>query len=254
MTDTSTTDAPTSDTVTLPGNPDLKQLAAQAKELRRGVQRGVPDHLATLARHHPRGAALTESAPTRRGITLRDAQLALARRYGFDGWQALVQNVGQARIEERDIHRWFGVELNNEVWELIDDGISPDSPQADRDVVLYGAYASARHWQECGTVANAARGEHLIATAATVVGLADVALRHARRCLELVEANAEAMADWDAPFAHEVLARALAATGDAAGGRAHREVAVRLTAAVADPQDRAVVEVALIRPPWFGLV
>jgi len=45
------------------------------------------------------------------------------------------------------------------------------------------------------------------------IGYADVAVRHARRCLELVEASPDAMADWDAPLAHEALARALAAAG-----------------------------------------
>lgn len=243
----------TGDAVTLPGNPNLKQLATQAKELRRGVHRGVPADVAVLTRHHPRGADLAASEESRQRVTLRDAQVALARRYGFEGWQALTQNVGRARIEERDMHRWFGVEFNNEVWDLLDGGLSAQSPQEDKDVVLYGAYASARHWHECGTVANAARGEYLIARAATAIGLLDVALRHAHRCLDLVESNPDEMADWDVPFAHEALARVLAGTGDVDGGRAHREAAVRLTAAVADDGDREMLEAELAKPPWFGL-
>jgi hypothetical protein len=241
------------DIVALPGNPDLKQLATRAKELRRGVQRGIPDDVAVLAGHHPRGAELTATEQSRRSLTLRDAQVALARKYGFDGWQALVQNVGRARVEQRDMHRWFGVEFNNEVWELLDGGLSPQSPQAERDLALYGAYAAARHWHECGTVANAARGEYLIARAATAAGLFDIALHHARHCLVLVEANPDEMQDWDVPFAHEALARVLAATGDLDGGRAHRETAVRLTAAVSGEGDREVLEGELARQPWFGL-
>ena len=31
-------------------------------------------------------------------LTLRDAQLALARKYGFQGWNALVQNVGRGQV------------------------------------------------------------------------------------------------------------------------------------------------------------
>lgn len=240
-------------TVPLPGNPDLRQLATQAKDLRRAVRKGSPDDVAAFAAHHPRGAALTATPQAREAVTLRDAQLALARRHGFEGWQALVQNAGRARVEERDMHRWFGVELNNELWTLLDDGISPGSPLEDREHVLYTAYASARHWRECGTAANAARAEHGIARAAVAVGFADVALRHARRCLELVEANPDVVADWDRPFAHEALARALAATGDVAAGREHRALAVRLTAELADPEDRAVLEAELARAPWFGL-
>jgi hypothetical protein len=164
-----------------------------------------------------------------------------------------VQNVGRGQIQERDLHRFFGVELNNEVWAILDDGLSPESPEADRELALYGAYASLRHWLDAGTVANQARGEHLVARAAIAVGQPDVSLRHARRCLELVEANPQEMADWDAPFAHEALARALAATGDPEGGAAHRSRCVDLTAALGDPEDRAILEGELAREPWFGL-
>ena len=237
----------------LPGNPDLRQLRARAKDLRRGVHRGVPADLDLLARHHPRGAALTASPGVRIAVTLRDAQLALARSLGFEGWHALVQGVGRRRVEERDMHRWFGVEFNNEVWDLLDAGIGPSSPEADRDLVLYGAYASARHWAECGGPAQQARAEHLVARAELAVGTPAVGLQHARRCLDLVLAHPDAVSDWDAPFAHEALARALAATGDAEQARRHRELAVRLTEQVADPLDREVLEAALGRGPWFGL-
>jgi len=238
----------------LPGNPDLRQLKAQAKDLRRGVHRGVPEHVTTLARHHPRGAELTADPVARGRVSLRDAQVALARSYGFAGWQALVSTVGRARVEERDMHRWFGVELNNEVWDLLDGGVGPDSPQTDQDLVLYGAFASARHWLEAGTVANQARAEHLVARAAVAVGEHALALTHARRCLSLVEADPGEMSDWDAPFAHEALARALAATGDVDAARVHRRRAVELTRALADPADREILDAELGRDPWFGLV
>ncbi len=241
--------------VVLPGNPDLRQLKARAKELRRGVQRGAPEPLATFATHHPQGAALVADAAARAAVSLRDAQVALARSYGFDGWNALVQGVGRARVEERDMHRWFGVELNNEVWDLLESGVGPHSPQSDRDLVLYGAFASARHWMDApgATAANAARGEHLVARAALAVGEHALGLTHARRCLDLVEAHPDVMEVWDAPFAHEALARALAATGDADDGAAHRSRAVELTAACPDAGDREVLEAELAREPWFGL-
>jgi hypothetical protein len=241
------------DTVTLPGNPDLKQLATQAKELRRGVQRGIPEQLTTFATHHPDGAARTADPASRRGVSLRDAQLALARKYGFPGWAALTQNVGRARVEERDMHRWFGVEFNNEVWDFLDSGLGPDSPVDDRELAMYAACASARHWAEVGTTANRARGEYMIARVAVAVGEPECALRHARRCLELILGEPAAMADWDEPFGHEALARALAATGDLAGGREHRARAEALAAAVADPDDRAVIDGELAKGPWFGL-
>jgi hypothetical protein len=236
----------------LPERTDLGQLRRQAKDLRRAVLSGSPEALADVGSYHPLGRAATDPA-RRRNFTLRDAQLTLARRHGHPGWHELIQAAGTRLVEERGMHRWFGAELNNEVWDLIQSPVTADSPQDDRDAVLYGAYASARHWMEAGTVANRARGEHLIARAALAVGLAEVALRHARHCLDLVERHPEEMADWDAPFAHEALARALAATGEVAPGREHRETAVRLTAELADPEDREVLEAELAREPWFGL-
>jgi hypothetical protein len=164
-----------------------------------------------------------------------------------------VQGVGRRRVEERDMHRWFAVEFNNEVWDLLDAGVGLASPEADRDLVLYGAYASARHWAECGGPAQQARAEHLVARAELAVGDPAVALRHARRCLELVLASPDAVSDWDAPFAHEALARALAGTGDAEQAGRQRELAMELTKRVADRQDREVLETALRRGPWFGL-
>lgn len=239
------------DPVELPGRPDLRQLRTQAKDLRRGARGGNPEDVAIVRTYHPRGEALTSGPDV--DLSLRDAQLALARKYGFAGWNALVQNVGRGQVQERDLHRFFGVEFNNEVWALIDDGLSPQSPEADRELALYGAYASLRHWLDAGNVANHARGEHLVARAAIAVGRPDVSLVHARRCLELVEGNPDEMEDWDAPFAHEALARALAATGDREGGAIHRLLCLELTAALDDPEDRGILEGELAREPWFGL-
>ncbi len=241
------------DSVTLPGNPDLKQLATQAKQVRRGVHRGVPADVARFAAHHPDGSRLTADQTARSGVTLRDAQLALARQYGFDGWNALSQNVGRTRVEERDMHRWFGVEFNNEVWDLLDADLTAHSPEPDRAHALYTAYASARHWLDAGTVAHEARAEYMISKVAVAVGLTPLALHHARRCLDLITAHPDAMQDWDAPFAHEVLARALAASGDLDTAATHLAQAQRLTALVADPQDVEILESERSRGPWSGL-
>src|SRR5215212_3638202 len=134
--------------------------------------------------------------------------------------------------EELRTHRRFGGRFNNEVWDLIDAGVDQHSPREQQDRVLYGAYASLRHWLEAGGPAEHARGEHLVSRAAVAIGYPDAAVRHARRCLELVEATPDAMADWDAPLAHEAVARALAARGDRPGAEFHMKEAQRLTEAV----------------------
>jgi len=256
----------------LPEQADLGQLRRMAKDLRREVLADRPQSVAEVAALHPRGAAAaarrdspgtgpadTGPAGTRpaatgaRTFSLRDAQLVLARRYGFAGWPELIQAAGTRRVEERGMHRWFGVEFNNECWELIDSGLDAAGSADDRDALLYGAYAAARHWSEAGGTIHRARAEHLISRAELLVGTPQAALEHARRCVDLLATEPDDVQDWDAPFGQEALARALAATGDRRAGLEHRRRAVQLTAALADPQDRQILEAELARPPWFEL-
>ncbi len=251
----------------LPTNPNISHLKRQAKDLQAAVAASEPVALERVRSFHPRhglasdgsgsAAAANVDAPKfdAGSFTLRDAQATLAREYGFDGWHQLNTVVGERMVDERDLHRWFGVQLNNGMWDSIEDpAIGPDTPQEERELLLYSAYASAYHWRRVGDAANHARGEHLIARMAVKVGEVELALRHARRCLELVENNPEAMEDWDLPFALEALARALAATGDRDAAAIHRVEAERLTAAVAGEGDRQVLEGELAREPWFGLI
>lgn len=239
------------ETRSLPANPNLTQIKKQAKDLKRLVAAGDDEAQARVAAFHP---SIESSSEITDDFTLRDAQVTLAREYGFDGWHQLNTEVGRRMVEERDLHRWFGVQLNNGMWDRIEDeGFGPGSPLEDRERALYSAYAAAYHWRNVGTVANTARGEHLISRMAAKIGLGDLAVQHARRCLELVEGNPEAMETWDEPFAREALARGLAATGKADAARAERTRAIELTAVLDDEEDRQILEAELAREPWFGI-
>lgn len=155
-----------------------------------------------------------------------------------------------------DLHRRFGVEANNETWRLLVAGEpGPAATDDERARLLYRAYASAYHWMEtpAGTPANHARGEHLIARAAIAVGLGEVALRHAHRCLGICEAHPEVVEDWDVAFAHEAIARAHAAMGDVDTATDLLATAARLGAGIADDEDRGVFLQELARGPWFGI-
>ena len=236
----------------LPANPNVTQIKKQAKDLQRMVQAHDPSALARVVAFHP---SVEDPAEVRPDLALRDAQLTIAREYGFAGWHQLNTEVGNLMVDERDLHRWFGVQLNNGMWDVIEDEtFGADSPVLDKERVLYSAFASAYHWRNAGDEAHYARGEHLIARVAIKIGEAEIALRHARRGLELIEAHPDAMEDWDEPFAHEAIARALAALGDADAGHHHRQLAESQTAAVEDAGDRGVLEAELAREPWFGLI
>jgi hypothetical protein len=234
----------------LPANPNITHLKGQAKDLQRAVRAGDRSAIARVHASHP--------APDNRdgdGFSLRDAQLTLAREYGFESWNDLNREVGERMIEERDLHRWFGVQLNNGMWDFIDDpSVGPDLSRERKEELLYSAYASAYHWRKVGNEANQARGEHLISRMAVKIGDYETARRHAERCLELVTTHTEVMEEWDEPFAHEALARALAAQGEIRSAQSHRDLAIEQTTALGDPEDREILEAELAREPWFGLI
>ena len=70
---------------TLPDNPSLERLRADARTLQRGVMANDHEAVEAIRRHHPHPDVALQR------FRLHDAQLAMARRYGFSGWPALVE-------------------------------------------------------------------------------------------------------------------------------------------------------------------
>ncbi|GAY13693.1 ankyrin repeat domain-containing protein [Mycobacterium sp. shizuoka-1] len=70
----------------LPDNTYLDRLRDDARRVQRGVHAGDADAVAAVRRHHPR----PDMALAAKRFRLHDAQLVVARRYGFSGWPALV--------------------------------------------------------------------------------------------------------------------------------------------------------------------
>lgn len=158
---------------------------------------------------------------------------------------------GRPPVGERQQHRWWAVELNNSLFDQLDD-YTPDTSLADPERTLYQAYAACFHWLHAGTVANHGRGEYGIAWAALAAGRVEVAVHHAARYAELIGAHPDAFADWDRAFCAEILARVAAATG--APDAAQRKTAARaLAEAVAEDGQRPAVLERFGREPWFGV-
>jgi uncharacterized protein YndB with AHSA1/START domain len=148
-------------------------------------------------------------------------------------------------------HRTMGIEANNGTYDLLD---KTDRTADEDDALVHRAHAAAWHWGIAGTIVNRARAEYLVSRVHAFVGRPEGALHHANRCGALVtqaEAEGAAVADFDRAYAHEALARALACAGRLDEARAERDAAAAV--AIADDEDRTIVEGDLATGPWYGL-
>jgi DNA-binding transcriptional MerR regulator len=150
----------------------------------------------------------------------------------------------QPLIDEKESplidHRTLGVDLFNRTWTLMEK--ETRTPEED-DEMIHMAHASAYHWQQVGTRANRSRSEWQCSRVHVLLGQTDQALYHARRCLELAEANEDgSMEDWDVVGAYEALARAHWRAGNLDEARAWAERGRTAAAAIADEDDRKVME------------
>ena len=113
------------------------------------------------------------------------------------------------------------------------------------DELINTAHASAYHWTQVGTPANRARSEWQLSRAYTVLDRPEPALHHARRCLAYCEENPEAIEDWDLPYAHEALARAMRLPARRTLRGATRRRRAELAAGVTGAEDREHLEADL---------
>lgn len=74
----------------LPPRPSLEQLKKQAKNLHRAHQQAEPGAVQRIREHLPRLSQAAESEIPQAEFSLQDAQLVLAREYGFQSWPKLV--------------------------------------------------------------------------------------------------------------------------------------------------------------------
>lgn len=78
----------------LPNNPSISLLKKQAKKLLKQVRENQTDALSFAASHHPKPDSFAG---------LRDAQLVIARSYGFPGWSELTEAVELAQDERKSL-------------------------------------------------------------------------------------------------------------------------------------------------------
>src|SRR2546430_13327163 len=77
----------------LPSSPSLDHLKYQAKDLLNAHKAGSPGALARIREFHPKLAHKVGHEVQAARFSLSDAQLVIAREYGFESWPTLKQHV-----------------------------------------------------------------------------------------------------------------------------------------------------------------
>ncbi len=133
--------------------------------------------------------------------------------------------------------RALAVGLFNHTWTLLE--THPRTALQD-DEMIHAAHASRYHWGEVADDVHLARGEWQCSRVYAVLGRAEPALWHARRCVELAEADPN-REEWDLPAAYEAMARALVVAGDGEGAAEWKAKAEIELAKIEDPEDRTII-------------
>jgi len=138
---------------------------------------------------------------------------------------------------ESEAQRFFAVRFHGKVWELLE---KPDRTKQEDELMIHTAHASCCHWLTAGTGVHHQRGEWLIARVYSVLGIAEAALRHANRCLELTQQYADLMEDFDWAFAYECVARANAVAGNRDEALKYVKLAQKASEVIKGEQDRKI--------------
>ena len=157
---------------------------------------------------------------------------------------------GEKRYSELEAQRHFAAKFNGASWDLLD---KADRTKEEDDLMVLSACASLRHWLDAGSKVHHQRGEWLIARVYSALGVAERALYHANRCLELTEQYAGDMEDFDRAYAYEAVARAHAIAGNRDQAIAYIELAAKAGEAIADEKSREFFAGDFDGGDWAGV-
>ncbi len=85
----------------LPINPNLAHLKYQAKDLLKGHTARTPGAAQRMREFHPRFAGATDAEIFNAQLKLSDAQLAIAREYGFPSWARLKAHIEEPTLSDQ---------------------------------------------------------------------------------------------------------------------------------------------------------
>ena len=143
-----------------------------------------------------------------------------------------------------DVETSLAASMFNGVWTLLE---NPSRTPEDDLRMIHMAHASRYHWSRVGTEVHAVRGEWQCSRVYATLGRSEPALFHARRALDICEANG--IGDFDLAFCYEALARAHAVAGDIDDAQRWRQRGMEAANDVAEDDDREILIADLASVP-----
>ncbi len=153
----------------------------------------------------------------------------------------------EEKSESTATHRRLAVELFNHTWDLME---QKDRTKEEDERMVHAAHASRFHWGEVGGPLNLAVGEWQIARVYSILRRPSSALRHARRCLEIVEENG--ITGFYRASAFEGLAKAHSVAGEREKSEEYLGLAKAEGRRLTDEEERKVLRDQLAEIPEDG--
>jgi hypothetical protein len=138
---------------------------------------------------------------------------------------------------DHEAERKLAASLFNHAWDLM---LEEDRTREEDVEMVHAAHASRYHWSRIGNELNAVVGEWQVSRVYTVLGRPEPALYHARRCLEICEANG--IGGFHLAATYEALARAHGIAGEESEARTYASLAREVGETIEDEEDRATLE------------
>lgn len=142
-------------------------------------------------------------------------------------------------------HRDFAMEANNRAWALAE---QPARSADEAREMLSAAHASAWHWAAIGTELQRMRATMLLAQVHALVGDAPRAFDFASQMRAFFLEQPDTP-DWELAFTHAIYAHAAHVAGKQAEHRVGWQQAREALEAIADAEDRAIVEKTFSQVP-----
>ncbi|HEX5018471.1 MAG TPA: MerR family transcriptional regulator [Actinomycetes bacterium] len=210
----------------------LRELELPLEEIRELLASDDPiERRAVLIRHRNR----LDARVTRLGRVLH--QLMHLIDPSTPQEETMTKETAVASELDAQTQKALAASLFNRVWELLE---QTDRTAVDDDEMVNAAHASRFLWTAIGDDQNFAIGDWQIGRVYSVLGRAEPAVFHARRCLD--HATKVDGQPWLLASAYEGLARAYAVAGDRAAALEWKAKAEARLKEVDDAEDREIVE------------